>query len=73
MTWNVGDVAYIRPRNSQHNIEKLFEIFDEHNLDIKSSDVVVLEDTDGELLKLRNFNRSEYFRTSFVFFTMLKT
>ena len=73
MTWNVGDVAYIRPRNSRQNIEQLFKIFNEHNLGIHANDVIVLEDNDGELLKLSNFYSSKYFRTAFIFFTMLKT
>jgi len=55
LTWNVGDVAYIRPRNSQESVKQLFEIFKEHNLDINAKDVVILEDTDGEFNKIKQF------------------
>ena len=48
LTWNAGDVAYIRPRNSSESVQHLFEIFKEHNLDISSDDFVILEDDDGE-------------------------
>ncbi|XP_070494025.1 NADPH-dependent diflavin oxidoreductase 1 [Chironomus tepperi] len=46
LSWEVGDVAYIRPKNSQQNIEQLFKIFNEHNLDINAEDTVVLEDNE---------------------------
>ncbi|CAO1436082.1 unnamed protein product [Diamesa hyperborea] len=49
LNWNVGDVAYIRPKNSDANVNKLFEIFDEYKLGIKPNDFVVLEEIDNEM------------------------
>lgn len=47
LNWNVGDVAYIRPKNSEENVNKLFEIFDEYELGIKQNDFVVLVEIDN--------------------------
>lgn len=50
LVWNVGDVAYIRPRNSEQSVKKLFAIFDEHQLSIRPSECVALTQIDdGEL------------------------
>lgn len=50
LNWKSGDVAYIRPRNSAESVDRLFEIFNEHNLDIKPNDSVQLQQIDkGEL------------------------
>ena len=51
MRWDVGDVAYIRPRNSLENVDRLFEVFKEHNLNFDSQ-YVMLEGDDGELIIL---------------------
>ena len=51
LNWNVGDVAYIRPKNSEENVNKLFAIFEEYKLGIKRNDYVGLEEIDnGELI-----------------------
>lgn len=51
LNWNAGDVAYVRPTNSEENVEKLFEIFDEHGLDVHPSDCVMLDQIDeGEFI-----------------------
>lgn len=47
LKWNVGDVAYIRPRNSLDNVDRLFDVFKEHNLNL-GSQYVMLEGDDGE-------------------------
>lgn len=47
--WEAGDVAYIRPRNSVENVDCLFDIFKEHNLNDFYSHYVKLEGDDGEL------------------------
>lgn len=50
LTWSAGDVAYVRPRNSEESIEKLFEIFEEHELNIFPGQCVMLDQLDdGEL------------------------
>lgn len=46
LTWKVGDVAYIRPKNSPENVSRLFEIFEKHNLEIRPGDVVTLQQID---------------------------
>jgi sulfite reductase alpha subunit-like flavoprotein len=52
LTWNVGDVAYIRPKNSPENVKKLFKIFNEHNLQIRPEDIVTLNQFDDGKFKL---------------------
>lgn len=47
LKWNVGDVAYIRPRNSLDNVDRLFDVFKEHNLNF-GSQYVMLEGDDGK-------------------------
>lgn len=47
LNWNVGDVAYLRPKNSEENVNKLFSIFDEYKLGIKPNDFVVLQEIDN--------------------------
>lgn len=44
LTWNAGDVAYVRPKNSPENIEKFFQIFNDHKLQLHPSDCVMLEE-----------------------------
>ena len=42
----MGDVAYVRPRNSSADVKKLFEIFDEHQLGFNASDCIMLNQID---------------------------
>ncbi|CRK94651.1 CLUMA_CG008151, isoform A [Clunio marinus] len=49
LTWNPGDVAYIRPQNSTESVKMLFEIFKEHDLNIFPNDCVMLEQIDDEM------------------------
>lgn len=48
LRWNMGDVAYIRPRNSEESVNELFEIFKEHNLNFYNGEYIMLEDDEGE-------------------------
>jgi hypothetical protein len=46
----MGDVVYIRPKNSSENVNRLFELFSEHELDFSADTCVQLEDNIGELM-----------------------
>lgn len=46
LTWKLGDVAYIRPKNSSENVCRLFEIFEKHNLGIRPDDLLTLQQID---------------------------
>lgn len=47
LRWNVGDVAYIRPRNSSESVSQLFAILKEHGLDWENV-CVMLKGDDGK-------------------------
>lgn len=44
INYKPGDVFNIRPRNSKEDVEDLFSIFDEHNIDIKPHYNLIVEE-----------------------------
>ncbi|KAJ8715776.1 hypothetical protein PYW07_010258 [Mythimna separata] len=54
LNYKPGDIFNIRPRNSKEEVEDLFNIFKEHNIDIKPHyNLVVEEYHDGKQARLR--------------------
>lgn len=47
--WNPGDVVYVRPHNSYEDVERLFELFQEHNLGLNKDTVVLVKEIDSEM------------------------
>ncbi|XP_055617108.1 NADPH-dependent diflavin oxidoreductase 1 [Toxorhynchites rutilus septentrionalis] len=47
--WTPGDVVYVRPHNSQEDVDKLFELFHEHNLKFYKDTVVLVQEIDSEM------------------------
>lgn len=51
--WNPGDIVVCRPKNSKENVQKLFDLFNEHNLNLYPETVIMLEELDeGEFFFL---------------------
>ena len=49
LSYKPGDIFNIRPRNNKEEVEDLFNIFKEHNIDIKPHyNLIVEEYHDGE-------------------------
>lgn len=38
--YDVGDVLYVRPRNSDNTVERFFKIFEDHKLNLKPDDFI---------------------------------
>ncbi|XP_026728885.1 NADPH-dependent diflavin oxidoreductase 1 [Trichoplusia ni] len=49
INYKPGDVFNIRPRNSKEDIEDLFSIFDEHNIDIKPHYNLIVEELHNDM------------------------
>uniref|UniRef100_A0A8D7ZUU2 NADPH-dependent diflavin oxidoreductase 1 n=1 Tax=Culex pipiens TaxID=7175 RepID=A0A8D7ZUU2_CULPI len=47
--WNAGDVVYVRPHNSPEDVDRLFELFEEHGLNLHKDTVITVEAIDSEL------------------------
>ncbi|KAL5284547.1 NDOR1 family protein [Megaselia abdita] len=47
--WQCGDVLSIYPSNSQENVDKLFQLFDEHSLPFKRSSIVQFKEVNEEM------------------------
>lgn len=47
LKWLPGDVACIRPQNSEESLKKLFEIFEEHNLGLFPDTVISITEIDS--------------------------
>ncbi|KAG5678793.1 hypothetical protein PVAND_008428 [Polypedilum vanderplanki] len=64
LKWEIGDVAYVRPQNSKEAVDRLFEIFKEHNLDFADgyNCCVMLED-DEEITAPRVLKKPLTLRT----------
>lgn len=51
LKWIPGDVACIRPQNSKENLQKLFALFEEHNLGLHPETVISITEVDsGKIL-----------------------
>jgi sulfite reductase alpha subunit-like flavoprotein len=64
LKWEIGDVAYVRPKNSEEAVDKLFEIFKEYDLDFADGNecCVLLED-DEEIAAPRVLRKPLTLRT----------
>ncbi|XP_055587326.1 NADPH-dependent diflavin oxidoreductase 1 [Uranotaenia lowii] len=49
VNWKPGDVVYVRPHNSPKDVDCLFEIFHEHNLDMHKDTVILIKEIDNEM------------------------
>ncbi|XP_058465305.1 NADPH-dependent diflavin oxidoreductase 1 [Malaya genurostris] len=47
--WKPGDVVYVRPHNSPEDVDRLFELFQDHNLNWFKETVVLLKEIDSEM------------------------
>lgn len=45
--WQPGDVLVVRPQNSDEQVDELFTIFDEHQLDFNASTLIQLKQYDS--------------------------
>lgn len=49
VNWSPGDVVYVRPHNSPEDVDRLFELFQEHNMKLNKSTVVLVQEIDSEM------------------------
>uniref|UniRef100_A0A2M4CSH7 NADPH-dependent diflavin oxidoreductase 1 n=1 Tax=Anopheles darlingi TaxID=43151 RepID=A0A2M4CSH7_ANODA len=47
--WSPGDVLYVRPRNSPDNLDRLFELFQEHGINLQRDTVIEVKAIDSEM------------------------
>lgn len=47
LKWAPGDVLCIKPRNSDEMVEAMFNLFEEHNLNLKFDTLITIEEFDS--------------------------
>ncbi|XP_062536018.1 NADPH-dependent diflavin oxidoreductase 1 [Armigeres subalbatus] len=49
VSWKPGDVVYVRPHNSNEDVDKLFDLFEEHKLGLSKDAVISVKEIDSEM------------------------